>query len=110
MISEYVRGQNLSDLRLPLTGHVALELGIGLARGLAAAHRMGVLHRDIKLANAILGERGDIKLLDFGLAKLVDGAPTLEQPGSDSAIRAPSTTLTAADLHTTGIIVADDSL
>ena len=110
LISEYVRGQNLSDLRLPLTGHVALELGIGLARGLAAAHRMGVLHRDIKLANAILGERGDIKLLDFGLAKLVDGAPTLEQPGSDSAIRAPSTTLTAADLHTTGIIAEDDSL
>jgi len=99
LISEYVRGQNLSDLRVPMTGHVALELGIGLARGLAAAHRMGVLHRDIKLANAILGERGDIKLLDFGLAKLVDGSPALEQASSDSAPAAP---LPGADLSATG--------
>ncbi len=109
LISEYVRGQNLSDLRLPMTGRVVLELGIGLARGLAAAHRMGVLHRDIKLANAILGERGDIKLLDFGLAKLVDGAPAQEQPGPDSGLRAPTPT-TAADVTTAGVIAADDSL
>ena len=40
-----------------LTGvYFAVELGIGLCRGLAAAHRHGVLHRDIKLANAILSE------------------------------------------------------
>jgi len=84
LISEYVRGQNLSELRLPLGGRLALELGIGLARGLAAAHRMGVLHRDIKLANAILGERGDIKLLDFGLAKLVD-SPAAREPDAAAA-------------------------
>ncbi len=110
LISEYVRGQNLSELRLPLTGRVVLELGIGLARGLAAAHRMGVLHRDIKLANAILGEHGDIKLLDFGLAKLVDGAPAQEQPGNDSAIRAPRSTPTPADITTASPIESDDSL
>ena len=72
LISEYVRGQSLAELKLPLPWARALELGAGLARGLAAAHRQGVLHRDIKLANAMLSEAGEVKLLDFSLAKLVD--------------------------------------
>src|SRR5678815_3289721 len=52
----------------------ALNIGIGLARGLGAAHRRGVLHRDIKPANIMLGEDDEPKLLDFGLAKIVDGS------------------------------------
>ncbi|MBL9102979.1 MAG: SUMF1/EgtB/PvdO family nonheme iron enzyme [Myxococcales bacterium] len=72
IVSEYVRGQTLDELHLPLPWTRALELGIGLARGLAAAHRQGVVHRDIKLANAILDEQGEVKLLDFSLAKLLD--------------------------------------
>lgn len=71
LVSEFVRGQTLEQLRKPLPWQRALELGIGLARGLAAAHRQGVLHRDIKPANAILATDGSVKLVDFGLAKLV---------------------------------------
>jgi serine/threonine protein kinase len=48
IISEYVRGQNLERIKRPMPWQRALDLGIGLARGLAAAHRRGVLHRDIK--------------------------------------------------------------
>src|ERR1044071_7695140 len=44
------------------------------ARGLAPAHRCGVLHRDVKPANAILSDDGRAKLVDFGLASVVDGA------------------------------------
>lgn len=72
IVTEFVRGQSLSDLALPVSGEEALKLGLGLARGLAMAHRKAVLHRDIKLANAIVSEDGVVKLLDFSLAKLID--------------------------------------
>jgi serine/threonine protein kinase/formylglycine-generating enzyme required for sulfatase activity len=72
LITEYVRGKSLAEIALPMPWPRALELGLGLARGLAAAHSHGILHRDIKLANVVLSEAGEIKLLDFSLAKFVD--------------------------------------
>ena len=72
IISEFVRGKSLDTIGKPMAWRRALELGIGLSRGLAAAHRRGVLHRDIKPANAVLADDGAVKLLDFGLAKFVE--------------------------------------
>jgi eukaryotic-like serine/threonine-protein kinase len=71
LISEFIRGRSLESLPKPMHWMRALELAIGLARGLAAAHRRGVLHRDIKPANALLADVGEVKLVDFGLAKLI---------------------------------------
>ena len=93
LITEYIRGKSLSELTVPLPWRKVLEMGIGLARGLATAHRMGVLHRDIKLANAVLADDGEIKLLDFSLAKLLDeGAPEMapesDQPDLGASTRA----------------------
>src|ERR1700760_4538417 len=56
LVSEYVRGNDLAALETPVPWRRALAIGIDLTRGLAAAHRRGVLHRDIKPANAVISE------------------------------------------------------
>ncbi len=72
LISEFVRGDSLDKVERPVPWPRILEIAVGLARGLAAAHRRGVLHRDVKPANAIISDDGEVKLLDFGLAKLFE--------------------------------------
>ncbi|HET7502507.1 MAG TPA: SUMF1/EgtB/PvdO family nonheme iron enzyme [Kofleriaceae bacterium] len=74
LVSEYVRGRPLDQLERPAASRQVLEIALHLARGLAAAHRCGVLHRDVKPANAILSDDGCAKLLDFGVASVLDGA------------------------------------
>ncbi|MCP4678156.1 MAG: SUMF1/EgtB/PvdO family nonheme iron enzyme [Deltaproteobacteria bacterium] len=70
LVSEFVRGKPLDSIPIPVTQDHAIKIGNDIACGLAAAHRRGVVHRDIKPANAILADSGEVKLLDFGIAKL----------------------------------------
>jgi predicted Ser/Thr protein kinase len=73
IVMELLKGQTLRE-RLtagPLKIHDAVELGIHVADALDSAHHRGIMHRDIKPANLFLVERGQVKILDFGLAKLV---------------------------------------
>ena len=69
---EFVPGISLDHLPKPIPWRQVLHVAAGLARGIAAAHAAGVLHRDIKPGNVLLTESGDVKLVDFGVAKLLD--------------------------------------
>src|SRR5580700_2462661 len=73
LVSEFLEGQTLREKLAsgPLPVRRAIEYALGIAQGLAAAHEKGIVHRDLKPENVFITRDGRIKVLDFGLAKLV---------------------------------------
>ncbi len=81
---EYVEGRDLDEVVQedgPLELVAALDVLEQAARGLAAAHRRGVVHRDVKPSNILLQKDGGVRITDFGLAKSIDLDLDATQPG-----------------------------
>ena len=90
IVMEYIDGRDLRSLIVegPRPVRQVLDIAVQIADGLAAAHERGIVHRDLKPENIMLTRDGYVKILDFGLAKLIGPAPEgentlqLDAPGT----------------------------
>jgi serine/threonine protein kinase/tetratricopeptide (TPR) repeat protein len=76
IVMEYIEGRELKEEVVSGNLQVAsiIDIARQIAEGLQAAHKKGIVHRDIKSGNIMLTESGQVKIMDFGLAKIVGGA------------------------------------
>jgi len=84
IVMQYVEGESLADRirQRRLSPAEAVDIGIQAAQALESAHEAGVIHRDIKPQNIVFTPRGQLKVLDFGVAKIAQhdaSAPTMER-------------------------------
>jgi serine/threonine protein kinase len=117
IVLEYVDGGSLADELLrngPLPAERVAALGAQAAAGLAHAHACGLVHRDIKPLNLLLGSDGTLKISDFGVARTLDGT-RLTQAGwivGTAAYLAPEQargeeTTPAADVYALGVVLRE---
>jgi serine/threonine protein kinase len=84
IVMELLEGTTLKERigSRPLPVSEVLDFGRQVAEGLDAAHSKGIIHRDIKPSNIFVTDRGQIRIIDFGLAKLTQKSPETQQDGS----------------------------
>ncbi|WP_418969245.1 Stk1 family PASTA domain-containing Ser/Thr kinase [Alloscardovia omnicolens] len=79
IVMEYVKGQTLRDI-LKVNGSLnqrdASQIMLGMLNALEYSHRMGIIHRDIKPGNIMISEQGAVKVMDFGIARMLDDSAT----------------------------------
>lgn len=112
---EYVDGEDLGSL-LRRIGHLpaakATEIARKLCAGLAAAHAKGVLHRDLKPGNIMIDGRGQVLIMDFGLAALADSVAGAEVRNGTPAYMAPEQksgreVTERSDIYSLGLVLSE---
>jgi serine/threonine-protein kinase len=114
IVMEYVPGWDLRKViesRAPLPPRTVLKIGLRIAGALDYAHRNGIVHRDVKPANVLIGDRAEVKITDFGVARLAGsdltrsddfvGSPAYMAPEQLSGGRVDG----RADLFALGVIL-----
>lgn len=116
IVMEYVPGTDLRHLlkeRGPLPVNEVLSIAEQIAQGVAAAHKKGIVHRDIKPGNVLITPAGDVKVADFGIARAISEAQHLTEPGvvwgttaylSPEQIRGNAAT-PASDAYSIGVVL-----
>lgn len=115
MVMEYVEGVTLEQLlkkEKVLSAEAVVRIISAAAKGLQHAHDKGIFHRDIKPSNIMISEKGEVKLMDFGIAKL-KGSTSLTRVGSiigtleymAPELLSGSTPSVASDLYAMGIVM-----
>ena len=110
---EYVDGEDLAELLLRigrLPSDKALETARKLCAGLAAAHERGVIHRDLKPQNIMMNKRGEVVIMDFGLAAIADQLSGDEVRNGTPAYMAPeqlkgSEVTARSDIYSLGLVL-----
>jgi eukaryotic-like serine/threonine-protein kinase len=94
LVMELVEGEDLADriARGPMPLDEALPIGRQIAEALEAAHDQGIIHRDLKPANVKVRHDGTVKVLDFGLARVMESAGVAASVSQSPAITTPAMT------------------
>ena len=104
-VTELLEGQNLRA-RIPTSGlpwQKVVEIGAAIADGLAAAHGKGIVHRDLKPENVFVTSDGRVKVLDFGLARVLQEV----LPEAETATLTPAGTETGTIMGTVGYMAPE---
>jgi non-specific serine/threonine protein kinase len=110
LVMEYVEGEVLTGRirRGPLPVRDAVEIAIQVVDALVEAHARNIVHRDIKSANIIVNPRGQVKVLDFGLAKFI--RPPRGRASVDAALTIAEETMAGAVLGTVSYMAPEQAL
>lgn len=111
---EFIRGTTLKDVmrkvsRIPLS--IAIRVVRSMCQGLAAAHEQGIIHGDIKPENVIINNSGEVKIMDFGVARAAKAQPKEQENVSGTPAYMPpeqfegSPLSTRADIYSLGVLM-----